>query len=81
MYFNSLFMKRISIKQGEELLTQYCEVNGFEDSNTRCKRPTLAKHWFAYHRHSNRMISKNWVAYHSIRGKDKYSIWIDLVSQ
>ena len=27
------------------------------------------------------MISNNWVSYHPTRGNDKYSIWIDLVTE
>jgi hypothetical protein len=81
MHFNGLFVKKILIEQGEKLLIKYCEVNGFEDSTTSWKRPTHAKHWLAYRRRSNRMISKNWVSYHHIRGEDRYSIWIDLVSE
>ena len=83
MYFHGLFKKKISIKQGEKLLTEYCKVNGFDDNTTQWKKTTHAKNWFEYHRHSRstRMISNNWVSCHPIRGNDKYSVWIDLVTE
>jgi len=81
VYFNGLFRKKMSVNQGEKLLTEYCNINGFDDSTTQWKVPTHAKHWFAYHRWSNKKISNNWVTYHRFRGKDKYSIWIDLVTK
>jgi hypothetical protein len=80
MNFNWLFRKKLSIKQAEELLTQYCQLNGFDDS-TPWKAPTQATHWFRYRKRSNKIISKNWLAYHLKRGSEKYSIWIDLVSK
>jgi len=81
MYFSGLFRKRLSIKQGEELLTEYCRINGFDDNATQWKKPKHSTHWFSYHKRSNRKIATNWVSYHHIRGNDKYSIWIDLVSE
>ena len=80
MLFYGLFKKRISIKQGKKLLTQYCKENGFDDTTTQWKETTFAKHWFAYRKHSNKIISSNWVSYHYIRAKRKYSIWIDLIT-
>ena len=81
MYLTGLFRRKISIKEGEKLLTEYCEVNGFEDNTTQWKKPSHSKHWFAYKVVSNRKISRNWVSYHHIRGSNKYSIWIDLVNE
>jgi len=81
MYFHGLFKKKLSIKQGEELLREYCNVYGFEDNTTHWKKPSYSKHLFAYSKKSNKMISRNWISYHPIRGNCKYSIWIDLVSQ
>ncbi|GEM_PF-2270444 len=80
MYFHGLFKKKLSIKKGKKLLIEYCKVNGFDD-NTQWKKTTHSKSWFAYHSRSNRMISNNWVSYHPIRGNDKYSVWIDLVTE
>lgn len=81
MYFSGLFKKRLSIKQGEALLTEYCAVNGFNDINFQWKAPKHATSWFAYYVKSKKMISKNWVSFHPIRGNDKYSVWIDLVTE
>lgn len=80
MYFHGLVRKKISIEQGMKLLTQYCKENGFDDNTTQWKETTYAKHWFPYRMRSNTIIVRNWVSYHRIRGKDRYSIWIDLVS-
>lgn len=81
MYFSGLFSKRLSIKQGEALLTEYCRVNGFEDTTTQWKAPKHATHWFSYNIRTKKMISKNWVSFHPIRGDHKYSVWIDLVTE
>jgi len=81
MYFFGLFKKKLSIKQGEVLLTEYCKVNGFDDNTTQWKKPKYDTSWFAYRKKSNKLISNNWVSYHHIRGNDKYSIWIDLVTE
>ncbi|MBU3111042.1 hypothetical protein [Clostridium lacusfryxellense] len=56
MYFKGLFTKKISIKKGVDLLSEYCKVNGFDD-NTQWKKTTHSKGIFAYHRHSNKLIS------------------------
>jgi hypothetical protein len=80
MYFKWLLRKKISIKQGEELLNEYCRVNGFDDSPTHWKKPTHHAHWFSYRKRSNSKIANNWVAYHPVRCNNKYSIWIDLVT-
>lgn len=81
MYFNGLFRKKLSIKQGEKLLSEYCNANGFDGRTTQWKEVTHAKHWFAYRKRSNKIMSSNWVSYHYLRGKTKYSIWIDLVTR
>ncbi len=81
MYFKGLFKKKISIKQGEELLAEYCKINGFDDITTHWKKPSHAKHLFAYCVRSKKIIAKNWVSYHPTRGNCKYSVWIDLVTQ
>ena len=81
MYFSGLFSKKISVQQGEELLTEYCKVNGFGDATTHWKKPSHAKHWFAYRKQSHKLIPNNWVSLHPIRENYKYTIWIDLVSQ
>ena len=81
MLLNGIFTKKLSINQGEELLAEYCEENGFDDNTTQWKEPTHAKHFLSYHRRSNKMIAKNWVSYHLIRGNNKYSIWIDLATK
>jgi hypothetical protein len=81
MYFGGIFMKKISIKQGEELLTQYCKVNGFGDDTTHWKKPRHSKHLIAYHKQAYRMIPNNWVSIHPVRGDYKYTVWIDLVSK
>ncbi|MCB2296802.1 hypothetical protein [Clostridium tagluense] len=81
MHFNRLFKKKLSVKQGEELLTEYCTVNGFDDITTHWKAPSYNTHWFSYHKKSNKIISNNWVAYHPIRDNNKYTIWIDLVTE
>ena len=80
MNLNWLLGKKLSLKQGEELLKQYCEENGFDDASP-WKEPTHATHLFAHRRRSNKIISKNWLAYHLKRGSDNYSIWIDLVTK
>ena len=80
MYFKGLFMKKISVRQGVELLSEYCKVNEFDD-NTQWKKTTHAKHLFAYRRRLNRLISNNWVSCHPTRGDLKYSVWIDLVTK
>lgn len=80
MYFG-LFRKKLSINQGRELLNEYCVVNGFDDNSKQWKRPSHSKHLFAYRKRSNRTISNNWVSIHPTRGDQKYSVWIDLVSQ
>ena len=81
MSFNWPFRKKLSIKEGEELLAQYCEENGFDNVAAQWKSPTHATHWFAYSKQSDKVISKNWVAFHPIRGNTKYSVWIDLVTE
>ncbi|MBU3181836.1 hypothetical protein [Clostridium psychrophilum] len=81
MYYHGLFKKRISLRKGKRLLTKYCRVNGFDDDATHWKETTHSRNWFAYHGRSNRRISNNWVSYHPIRGNDKYTVWIDLVSE
>jgi hypothetical protein len=81
MFYTGLFKKRLSIKQGEQLLAEHCRVNGFDDNRTQWKKPTHSKHWFSYNRRGHKMISRNWVSYHPTRGDAKYSIWIDLVTQ
>lgn len=81
MYFGGLFMKKISIKQGEELLREYCRVNGFGDNSTHWKKPSHAKHWFAYNKKAHSVAPNNWVSYHPVRENYKYTIWIDLVSK
>ena len=78
--FKWLFRKKISIEQGEELLKQYCDINGF-DASSPWKNPTKATHFLGYRKRSNKIIAKNWIAYHLHRGNEKYSIWIDLVSK
>ncbi|HEY8890473.1 MAG TPA: hypothetical protein VIM70_09480 [Clostridium sp.] len=80
MLFNGIFKKKISIKQGEKLLTEYCKVNGFDDKS-EWKKTSHAKNFFAYHKLSNKRVSNNWVSYHPSRGNNKYSVWIDLVSK
>lgn len=81
MYIKGLFKKKLSIKQGEELLMEYCAVNGFDDKTKHWKEPSYSRHLYAYIKHSNKMIAKNWVSFHPTRGNSKYSVWIDLVSQ
>jgi hypothetical protein len=81
MFYNRLFKKKLSINEGEKLLTEYCKENGFDDHTTQWKEPTHNKHWYAYSKRSYKMISKNWICYHLIRGNEKYSIWIDLVTE
>jgi hypothetical protein len=81
MYFSGLFKKRLSIKQGEELLTEYCSINGFDDNTSQWKATKHATNWFAYQVRSKKLISNNWVSFHPTRGNDKYSIWIDLVTE
>ena len=81
MYFKGLFSKKLSINQGEKLLTEYCKENGFDDITTQWKRSTHARHLFAYRRGSNKIVSANWVSYHPIRDNNKYSVWIDLVTK
>lgn len=81
MYFSGLFKKRLSIRQGEQLLTEYCRVNGFDDNTTHWKEPKHATHCFSYRIQSKKMISTNWVSFHPTRGNSKYSVWIDLVTE
>lgn len=56
MYFKGLFRKKLSIKEGDESLTEYCEANGFDDNATHWKKLIYSKHWFAYHKHTNSII-------------------------
>jgi len=81
MFLSGLFRKRISLKEGKELLTEYCKENGFDVNTTQWKNTTYAQNRFAYHRKSNKIVSRNWVAFHYLRGSNKYSIWIDLVTK
>ena len=82
MRFTGLFKKRISIKRGKKLLSDYCIINKFEDKNTQWKKPQHHTNWFfAYSKYKNRMISNNWVSCHYVRGDNRYSIWIDLVTE
>lgn len=81
MYFRGLFKRRLSIKKGGKLLTDYCKKNGFEDDTTQWRKPTHAKHWFSYKIKSRKMIARNWISYHYIRNNVKYSIWIDLANK
>ncbi|MBW9154279.1 hypothetical protein [Clostridium estertheticum] len=80
MNLKGLFKKKLSIDQGEKLLEEYCNENGFEDNTTQWKEVTHSKSWIPYVRRSNITSSNNWVSYHPIRGKQKYSIWIDLIT-
>jgi len=80
MFLSGIFSKKTSIKKGKELLTEYCKENGFDNNTTEWKKATHSKHRFAYQIKSNTIISKNWVAFHYYRGNNKYSIWIDLVT-
>ena len=41
MYFNGLFKKRLSLNQGEALLSDYCKINGFDDNTTQWKVPRM----------------------------------------
>lgn len=81
MHFNWLSRKKLSIRQGQKLLTEYCNENGFDDNSSQWKNPTHDTRLFAYHKRSNKIISNNWVANHLTRGNNKYSIWIDLVTE
>lgn len=81
MYFNQLFRKKISIRQGKRLLQTHCKLNGFDDNPELWKATTHRTHLFAYHRRSNNMVANNWVSYHPIRENLKYTVWIDLVSK
>ena len=72
-------MKRMPFRKGEQLLIEYCNVNGF-DYAAQWKRPTHAKHWLAYRKQLNKIISTNWISFHPTRGNDKYSVWIDLIT-
>ena len=81
MSFRGLFRKRISIKEGERILAEYCRINGFEDNTTQWKKPSHAKHWFAYHIGTRKIISRNWISFHYMRENNRYSIWIDLVTE
>jgi hypothetical protein len=81
MYFKGLFTKRIYIAEGEALLTEYCSINGFDDNTTHWKKPAHSKHLFAYRKCSNKRIAANWVSFHPTRDNNKYSIWIDLVTE
>ena len=80
MFLNGLFRKKLSISEGEKLLKDYCNVNGF-DFNNQWKTTTHNRNLFAYRIRSHKKISNNWVSYHLIRENDKYSIWIDLVTE
>ncbi|MCB2293940.1 hypothetical protein LGK95_10460 [Clostridium algoriphilum] len=81
MFFKGLFRRKLSIKQGKKLLTEYCKLNGFTDSSSQWKNTTYDKHWFPYFKRTNVMVANNWVAYHPTRGNDKYSVWIDLMTE
>jgi len=81
MLFKGIFQKKISIKQGEKLLTEYCKENGFDNNAAQWKKTSHSKKFFAYHKHSNKRVANNWVSFHPSRGNDKYSVWIDLVSK
>jgi hypothetical protein len=76
-----LFRKKLSITKGKELLSEYCVVNGFDNNTKQWKKSSHCKNLFAYRKHKNRLISNNWVSYHPTREGQKYSVWIDLVSQ
>jgi len=81
MLFNGIFKKKISVNEGERLLTEYCSINGFDNITSQWKRTSHATNFFAYHKQSNKRVSNNWVSYHRSRGNNKYSVWIDLVSK
>ena len=81
MRFKGLLKKRISVKKGKKILDEYCEINGFEGNGTEWKKPTHARHWFAYNIGKRTVRSRNWVAYHYMREDKKYSVWIDLVTE
>lgn len=81
MHYSGLFKKSLSIKKGEMLLAEYCSVNGFEDNMTQWKEPTHSKHLFPYKIISHKAISRNRVSFHRIRQNNKYTIWIDLVTE
>jgi len=46
MYFKGIFKKKLSIKQGEALLTEYCAANGFDDIKSQWKGHSHGKHFF-----------------------------------
>jgi hypothetical protein len=81
MHLKGLFRKKLSVKEGQRLLTNYCKINGFDNDTTQWKDPTHDTHWFAYHKRSNKRVANNWVAYHPFRDNNKYSVWIDLVTK
>lgn len=82
MFIKGLFKKRISIKKGEKLLSEYCVINGFDDVTIQWKRPKHHTNWIlAYHRNKSRVVSNNWVSFHPTRGEYKYSVWIDLITE
>ena len=80
MWHRVIFFKKISVKEGIKLLSEYCTVNGF-DKNTQWKKTSHSTNFFAYRKKSNTLISANWVSCHPNRGDQKYSVWIDLVSK
>jgi hypothetical protein len=81
MYFSRLFTKKISIKQGEELLTEYCKINGFGDNTTHWKKPNHVKPGFGFRKSSSKTTPNNLLCYHPTRENYKYTILIDLVSK
>jgi len=81
MLFNGIFKKKISINQGKKLLMEYCKVNGFDANTSPWKKTSHASNFFGYQKQSNKKVSNNWVSYHPSRGNDKYTVWIDLISQ
>lgn len=80
MFFKRLFSRKLSVSKGEQLLSEYCKANGF-DNDTQWKKTTHSKSLFSYHKHAHRLISNNWVSCHRNRGDQKYSVWIDLVTK
>ncbi|WP_298847252.1 hypothetical protein [Clostridium sp.] len=81
MHLIGLFKSRITVKKGKRLLADYCKLNGFEDNTTQWKKVTFAKHCFAYKINSHKRVARNWVSFHYMRENNKYSIWIDLVTE
>jgi len=80
MGYRGIFLKKMSVSEGIELLAEYCTVNGF-DKNTQWKKITHSTNFFGYRKKSNKLVSKNWVSCHPNRGDQKYSVWIDLVTK